>query len=131
MPPVAAQGHPIGVAPFDAGSYHISGSSHVCYQDQVEVTESVDGESDPSLLSAGYPAVIDGDDTGAILCDLEEHRHGEIEVGTRRIAPPTVVIGQGVVWGAKVGGGDEDGRVSGETPLGIVSTLDLKAGPTA
>lgn len=37
------------------------------------------------------PAERDGDDSGAVLGDLEEHGHGEVEVGPRRVAPAAIV----------------------------------------
>lgn len=52
------------------------------------------------------PAERDWDDAGAVLGDLEEHRHGEVEVGARRVAPATIVAGKSVVRWAEVGGGD-------------------------
>jgi hypothetical protein len=52
-------------------------------------------------------------------------------VGARRVAPPAVVAGKGVVGRAKVGGGDQDGGATGVAPLWIVSALDLEASPAA
>jgi hypothetical protein len=75
------------------------------------------------------PAVGDGDDAGAVLRDVEEHGHGEVEVGAGRVAPPAVVGGQRVVGRAEVGGGDVDGgapRVA-PPPPGLVLALDLEA----
>ncbi|CAA7389706.1 unnamed protein product [Spirodela intermedia] len=77
------------------------------------------------------PAVSDGDDAGTVLGDLEEHGHGEVEVGTRRVAPAAIVGGEGKVRGAEVGGGDEDGGASAVAPPGIVGALDLEARPAA
>jgi hypothetical protein len=75
------------------------------------------------------PAVGDGDDAGAVLCDVEEHGHGEVEVGAGRVAPPAVVGGERVVRRAEVGGGDVDGgapRVA-VLPPGLVLAPDLEA----
>ena len=47
------------------------------------------------------------------------------------VAPAAIVIGQSVVWRAKVGGGDEDGGATSVTPLRLVRALDLEASTTA
>lgn len=52
------------------------------------------------------PSIRDGDNSCTVLCDFEEHRHGEVEVGARGIAPAAVVAGLSEVRGAKIGGGD-------------------------
>lgn len=38
------------------------------------------------------PAVRNGNNSGAILSDFKKHGHGEIEMGTRRVTPTTIVI---------------------------------------
>lgn len=58
------------------------------------------------LSSLGLPAVSDGDNSGTIFSNLEEHGHGEVEVGTRRVAPAAIVIGKSVIRGAEIGGSD-------------------------
>lgn len=64
-------------------------------------------------LNARYvPAVRDGDNACAILSDLEENRHGEVEVSTWRVTPAAIVARLGKVWRAKVGCGYEDGRTT-------------------
>ncbi|KAK2972365.1 hypothetical protein RJ640_014423 [Escallonia rubra] len=55
LAPVAAHGHPLGVGAFDAHADDIPCTRDVGDQDQVEVSEAVDRESDPSLLSAWDP----------------------------------------------------------------------------
>jgi len=40
------------------------------------------------------------------LGKLEEHGHCEVEVLARRVAPAAIVVGQGVVGRAEVGGCD-------------------------
>ena len=45
------------------------------------------------------------------------------------VAPPTVVIGQRVIWRAKVGGGDGDDAM--KTPFGVIHTPQLVAGAAA
>lgn len=44
----------------------------------------------------------------------------------RRVAPPAIVIGLGVVWWAEVGGSDGDGAIA--APLLAVVAAELKAG---
>ena len=73
------------------------------------------------------PAVTDGHDAGFILSDLEEHGHGEVEVGPRRVAPAAVVAGKGKVGRAKIRGGDDDGRASRVAPPRILVALYLEA----
>ena len=77
------------------------------------------------------PAIGDGDDSGTVLSDLEEHWHGEVEVGARRVAPATIVTGKSEVGWAEVGGGDQDRRVAGVAPPRILVALDLEAGAAA
>lgn len=52
------------------------------------------------------PAVTDGNDSGTVLSDFEEHWFSEVEVRTRRVAPATIVAGLSEVWWAEVSGGD-------------------------
>ena len=40
------------------------------------------------------------------MSNLEEHRHGEVEVRAGRVAPSAIVVGKSEVWWAKIGGGD-------------------------
>lgn len=81
-----------------------------------KLTRQEVGKSDP-------PAKGDGYDTGSILGDLEEHGHGEVEVGAGRVAPPTIVGGEGEVGWAEVGGGDKDGGAARVAPLGVIGTF--------
>ena len=62
-----------------------------------------------------------------VLSDLEEHGHGEVEVGPGRVAPPSIVAGECVVGRAEVGGRHEYGRAPRVAPAGIVAALDLEA----
>ncbi|BAS87106.1 Os03g0822033, partial [Oryza sativa Japonica Group] len=129
LAPVPRHGHPPGARPLHARPHDVPGPGHVRDQHQVEVPEPVYREPNPSLLPARHPAVGDGDDAGAVLGDVEEHGHGEVEVGARRVAPAAVVGGEGVVGRAEVGGGDEDGGAPRVAPLppGLVHALDLEA----
>ncbi|KVI03618.1 hypothetical protein Ccrd_018075 [Cynara cardunculus var. scolymus] len=77
-------------------------------------------------LGKCIPAVRDGDDAGAILGDFKEHGHGEIEVGTRRVAPPTIVVRESVIRRAEIGGGDGDGGATRVAPPRVISALDFK-----
>lgn len=55
LSPVAAHAHPPGFGSFDAHPHDIPCTRDVGDQNQVEVAKTVDGESDSSTLSAGYP----------------------------------------------------------------------------
>lgn len=77
------------------------------------------------------PAVRDGDDSGAILSDLEEHRHGEIEVRPGRIAPTTIIRRKGVIRRAEIGSSDENRGIPTTAPPRIIDALDLKTSATA
>lgn len=59
LTPVAAQGHPAGSGPFHAHPHDIPCTRDVGDQNQVEVTEAVDGEPDSSALAAWHPAQKD------------------------------------------------------------------------
>lgn len=48
-----------------------------------------------------------------------------------RVAPTAIVAGLSEVGRAEVGGGDEDGGLSGGAPPGVVAALDLEAGSAA
>lgn len=74
-------------------------------------------------VSENSPAVSDGDNSGTVLSDFEEHRHGEIEMRTRRVAPPAIVVRQSEVRRAKVCRRHENGWISRKTPFAIVNTL--------
>lgn len=75
------------------------------------------------------PAIRNGHNAGAVLGHLKEHWHGKIEMGSGRVAPAAVVIGLGVIGGAEVGGGDEDGGVPwvAPLPLRLISAFQLEA----
>ena len=79
----------------------------------------------------GSPAVRDRDNAGAVLSDLEEHRHSKVKVSSRRVAPPAIVIWKRVVRRAKVCGCDQNRRATRMTKLWVTCALDLKASPTA
>lgn len=69
------------------------------------------------------PAVGNGNDSGAISSDFEKHGHGEIEMRARGITPTAIVTGLSEVRRTEIGGGDENRRVSGMTPLRVVGTF--------
>ena len=56
LTPVAAHAHPTSLCAFNAHAHDISCTRDVGDQNQVEVTEAVDCESDPSVLAAWHPA---------------------------------------------------------------------------
>ena len=76
---------------------------------------------------------MDGDNAGAVLGDSEEHGHGEVEMGAGRVAPAAVVVGEGVVGRAEIGGGHHYGGPARVAPLGVLHrvALDLEAGSAA
>lgn len=73
------------------------------------------------------PAEGDGHNAGAVLCYLKEGGLGEIKVLERRIAPAAVVVREGVIRGAEIGGGDDEG--AGKAPLRIVGAPHFVASP--
>lgn len=79
------------------------------------------------------PAEVNGDDAGAVLCNLEEHGHGQIKMFSGGIAPSAVVIGQRVVRRAEISGRHQNGRAAGVAPLGVLRrvALDFETGTTA
>lgn len=58
LPPVATHGEPTGLCALDAHAHDIPCTRDVADQNQVEVTEAVDCEPDPSLFSARDPAKL-------------------------------------------------------------------------
>nr|GLL26840.1 hypothetical protein GW17_00027587 [Ipomoea trifida] len=105
LPPIAAHGQPLGVGALDPNILDITCTCHL-------------------------PAEVDGDDTGTVGGDFEEHRHGEIEVEAGRVTPAAIVVGQGEVGRAEVSGGDHNRRVSGEA-RSVIAAFDLEACPAA
>lgn len=77
------------------------------------------------------PAVRDGDDAGAVLGDLEEHGHGKVEVGTRRVTPSAIVVRECEIRRAEVSGGDEDGGAAGMAPPRVLVAFNFKASTAA
>lgn len=77
------------------------------------------------------PAIIDRHNSGAIFGDLQEHWHGEVEMGPRGVAPPAIVVGKSVVGRTEVRGRHENGRASRVTPLLLIRALDLETRPAA
>ena len=83
------------------------------------------------MVVGDSPAETDGYDSGAVVRDLEEHGHGEVEVGPRRVTPTSIVAWLSEVGGAEIGCSDEDGGAPREAPLGFVVTLDLETSTAA
>lgn len=52
-------------------------------------------------------------------------------MGTGRVAPASIVVREGVVRGAEVGGRHQDRRAARVAPLAVVHALDLEASPAA
>jgi len=73
------------------------------------------------------PAVRDRDDAGAVLCDFEEHGHGEVEVWSGRVAPSSIVAGESVVRRAEVRGRHQDRGAASVAPTRVVRALYLEA----
>lgn len=71
------------------------------------------------------PSEGNWDDTGAVLGNLQESGLSHVKVLEGRIAPTAVVVRQGKVRWAEVGGGDNDG--AGEAPLGVIFTFHFIA----
>lgn len=78
------------------------------------------------LSSKCLPSEGDGDDAGAVLCDVEEGRLGHVEVRAGRVAPAAVVAGESVVRRAEIGGRDDDG--ARKAPPRVVVAPKLVAG---
>ncbi|RRT42883.1 hypothetical protein B296_00044776 [Ensete ventricosum] len=117
LAPVPGHDLPPGPGALDGDRTHVAGARHVGDQDQVEVGVAIDGEPDPSFLRAWHPAKEASmdvsypcyrHDPSPVLSDLQKRRLGHVEVRAGRIAPPSIVAGKSVVWGAKVGGSDHD-----------------------
>jgi len=91
-PPVALQLRPLdALAPLHRHRRHVAGAAHVGDRHHVEVLVPGDGVPDAALPRARHPPVGDGHDAGLLLRDLEERRHGQVEVLPRRVAPPAAV----------------------------------------
>lgn len=125
LPPVPRHRLPPRPRPFHRHRMHVSGATDVRYQNQVEVRVPVYREPYPPSLSTVYPAVGDGDDSGAVLSDVLEDGLGEVEVVKGRVAPTAVVVRKGVVWRAEIGS-RHDYR-SGKAPFPVADAHDLIA----
>lgn len=71
---------------------HISGATHICNQNQIEVRMAINLEPNPTPSDAGYPSVSNGDDPSFVLSDVLEDGLGEIEVLLGRVAPSAIVV---------------------------------------
>lgn len=67
------------------------------------------------------------------MSDLEEHGHGEIEMRARGVAPAAVIVWQGVVGRAEIGGCHQYGGAARVAPLAVLRrvALHLEAGAAA
>ena len=96
---------------------------------ELEVPVAVDGEAHAAGPGAGHPLVEDRDDAAAVDADLLPRRLGHVEVLPRRVAPPAVVAGLGVVGRAQVGGGDGHRHARLAPPAVLLVALHLVALP--
>lgn len=108
---------------------HITGTTNVCDEDQVEVGVPIDGESDTSPSPARYPSVSNRHNTSSVLSNVLEDRLREVKVVLRRIAPAPSIVRKGIVWWAEIGGCDHNG--TRQTPFGVIYTSNLIARTTA
>ena len=76
-------------------------------------------------MGQGSPSEGHGHDPGTVLSDLEEGGLGQVKMLEGRVASPSVVVSEGVVWRAEVGGSDHNGPR--EAPPGVVGALHLVA----
>lgn len=90
---------------------------------------AVDCEPYSSPSFARSPPISDGDDSGMVLGNVEEHRLGEVKMVQRRVAPAAGGVGKGVIGRTEIGGGDQNR--AWKTPLRVVHALDLIARPAA
>lgn len=112
-------------------THDITSSAHIPHHHLVEVRVPGYGESDPSLLLARNPAVLDRDDAGSVvLGQLSEDGLGDVKVLAGRVAPSAVVAGLVVIGRAEVGGRDEERRLAKLAPLRVIGALYLVARPT-
>lgn len=131
LTPIPAHARPPCLRPFHAHTNYITCSGDVCDKYEVEVPEPVYREPDPSWLSAWHPAVDNGDDTGVVSGDLEEHRHSEVEMGAWRVTPPTIIARKSVVRWAEIGSRYEDRRTAFMAPFWVLAALDFVARTTS
>lgn len=108
---------------------HISSTTNVCYQYQVEVGVSINLKPYASPPPACYPSVRYRDYPGFVLGNVLENGLREVKMLLGRIAPAPCVVREGIVWWAEIGGGDQNG--AGQAPFGVIHTPNLIARPTA
>lgn len=129
LPPISRHRLPSG----GPGALHGDGAdvtrpADVTDEDQIEVGVAIDGEPNPALLAAGHAAEVDGDDAGAVDGDLEVGGLSHVEVGTGRVTPAAVVVGEAGVGRAEIGGGDGDGGAGDAVRAGAVDLVAGSAG---
>lgn len=71
---------------------HVTGATHVCNQDQIEVRVSINLKPNSTPSPAGYPSVSNRDDSGFELGNVLEDRLREVKVVLWRVAPPSIVV---------------------------------------
>ncbi|RWV92876.1 hypothetical protein GW17_00044707 [Ensete ventricosum] len=141
LAPVPGHGLPPGPGPFDGHRVHISSSSNVGDQHQVEVGVAVDGEPDPSSLPACDPAFQfhdqersqgvrqDQSEVKGLRSSMDYCSQGRRFVMWGRITPSPSIVWEGAVGWAEVGGSDHDG--SPQAVLVVVHAHQLVASSTA
>lgn len=103
-PPVVAHTNPSGSASLNPHTGNVSTTSNIHHIHQQPVGISLELEPKPTAPNARHAAVEDGDDADLPLRNLLKSRLRHVEMGTRRVAPPTVVRVLRPVWWAKVCG---------------------------
>lgn len=129
LAPVSGHGLPASFGPFDRDRTDVPCTRDVGDQNQIEVGVAVDCEPYSSFLHTRHPSEGYWDNSCSVLSDFEESRLGHVEVLERRVAPATVVVRQGQVGRAKVGGGHDDR--AGEAPFRISTAPELVTGAAA
>ncbi|XP_024542059.1 uncharacterized protein LOC112350317 isoform X2 [Selaginella moellendorffii] len=76
------------------------------------------------------PCVDDWNDSCGPVREVNEGRHGKIEVLLWVVAPSSSVALASGIWRAEVRGGDGDGEIAGTAPLWILMALELVASST-
>jgi hypothetical protein len=68
------------------------------------------------------PSVENRNNASDLLRKMVEHGHGEVEMLSRRVTPPSVVAGDGPIGRTEVGCGDGDDGIAGMTPSRLVAS---------
>jgi hypothetical protein len=129
LAPVSGHCLPASSGPFDGNRMNITSTTNVGDKDKVKVRVAIDGESDTSPSSAGYPSVSHGNDSSSVLSYVLEYRLREIKMVLRRVTPAASIVGESIVRWAEISGCDHNG--ARQAPFGVTSTLNLITRSTA